>query len=124
MDSSSEDEKRKNDRRGRKTKGCNCGHQHQNRSRQQAITQSQHEEKNYHRTERVPPDATQEKSATWRNKVPRNHAVGIACSEYHETGAACAVEVSIENNRPLLQELERLRHIQRRPYDSQKPDTI
>ena len=64
------------------------------------------------------------KSATWRNKVPRNHAVGIACSEYHETGAACAVEVSIENNRPLLQELERLRHIQRRPYDSQKPDTI
>jgi len=45
MDSSSEGEKRKNDRRGRKTKGCNCGHQHQNRSRQQAITQNQHEEK-------------------------------------------------------------------------------
>src|SRR5438046_212932 len=45
MDSSSEGEKRKNDRRGRKTKGWNCGHQHQNRSRQQAITQNQHEEK-------------------------------------------------------------------------------
>jgi isoquinoline 1-oxidoreductase beta subunit len=42
----------------------------------------------------------QEKSAGWRAKLPRNHAVGIACNEYHETGVACAVDVSIENKRP------------------------
>jgi CO/xanthine dehydrogenase Mo-binding subunit len=27
----------------------------------------------------------QEKSAVWRNSLARNHAVGIACSEYHGT---------------------------------------
>ena len=34
--------------------------------------------------------------------MPRNHAVGIACNEYHETGVACAVEVSIESSRPRI----------------------
>jgi isoquinoline 1-oxidoreductase beta subunit len=43
-----------------------------------------------------------EKTAVWRHHVPRNHAVGVACSEYHDTGVACAVEVSIENNRPRI----------------------
>jgi isoquinoline 1-oxidoreductase beta subunit len=38
-------------------------------------------------------------SAAWRNRLPRNHAAGIACNEYHGTGVACAVEVSIENER-------------------------
>ena len=44
----------------------------------------------------------EEKSATWRNSVPRNHAVGIACHESFETGVACAVEVSIQDKRPRI----------------------
>ncbi len=44
----------------------------------------------------------EEKIATWRNSVPRNHAVGIACHESFETGVACAVEVSIEDQRPRI----------------------
>ena len=44
----------------------------------------------------------EEKSASWRNSVPRNHAVGIACHESFDTGVACAVEVSIENKRPRI----------------------
>lgn len=51
---------------------------------------------------RAPLILLQEKSTTWRNNLPRNHAAGIACSEYHETGVACAVDVSIENNRPRI----------------------
>ncbi len=51
---------------------------------------------------RGPLTLLQEKSAVWRNKLPRNHAVGIACNEYHETGVACAVDVSIENKRPRI----------------------
>jgi isoquinoline 1-oxidoreductase beta subunit len=43
-----------------------------------------------------------EKTRGWRFTVPRTHAVVIACNEYHETGVACAVEVSIENNRPRI----------------------
>jgi isoquinoline 1-oxidoreductase beta subunit len=38
----------------------------------------------------------------WRHRLPQNHASGIACSEYHGTCVACAVEVSIENNRPRI----------------------
>lgn len=45
----------------------------------------------------------EEKTASWRNSVPRNHAVGIACHESFETGVACAVEVSIEDKRPRIQ---------------------
>ena len=44
----------------------------------------------------------QDKSAAWRQNIPRNHAIGIACSEYHDTGVACAAEVSIENSRPRI----------------------
>jgi len=44
----------------------------------------------------------EEKSATWRKSVPRNHAVGIACHESFGTGVACAVEISIENKRPTI----------------------
>ena len=40
-----------------------------------------------------------EKSA-WRDSLPPNHAVGIACADYLDTGIACAAEVSIEDNRP------------------------
>jgi isoquinoline 1-oxidoreductase subunit beta len=41
----------------------------------------------------------QEKTASWRNRVPRDRAVGIACHESFGTGVACAVEVSIEDGR-------------------------
>jgi isoquinoline 1-oxidoreductase subunit beta len=51
---------------------------------------------------RAPLKLLQERTATWRHNPPRGHAVGVACSEYHETGVACAVEVSIENNRPRI----------------------
>jgi isoquinoline 1-oxidoreductase beta subunit len=50
---------------------------------------------------RAPLTLLEQKSA-WRHNVPQGHAVGIACSEYHETGVACAVDVSIENNRPRI----------------------
>jgi isoquinoline 1-oxidoreductase beta subunit len=44
----------------------------------------------------------EEKTGSWRHRVPRNHAVGIACHESFETGVACAVEVSIEEKRPRI----------------------
>jgi isoquinoline 1-oxidoreductase beta subunit len=47
-------------------------------------------------------DLMEEKSAAWRRKLPRNHAVGIACHESFETAVACAVDVSIENSRPRI----------------------
>ncbi len=47
-------------------------------------------------------DLMDEKSATWRNKLPKGHAVGIACHESFDTGVACAVDVSIENKRPKI----------------------
>ena len=47
-------------------------------------------------------DLLDEKSGTWRNKLPQGHAVGIACHESFETAVACAVEVSIENQRPRI----------------------
>src|SRR4029077_4548569 len=50
---------------------------------------------------RAPLTLLQERTG-WRHNVPRGHAAGVACSEYHETGVACAVEVSIENNRPRI----------------------
>lgn len=42
----------------------------------------------------------QEKTESWRNRVPRDRAVGIACHESFGTGVACAVEVSVEDKRP------------------------
>ena len=44
----------------------------------------------------------QEKSVAWRGKVGRNHALGVAISEYHDTASACMVDVSIENRRPRI----------------------
>ncbi len=44
----------------------------------------------------------EEKSAAWRTKLPKGHAVGVACHEAFDTGVACAVDVSIENNRPRI----------------------
>jgi len=43
-----------------------------------------------------------QESTSWRHDLARNHAVGIAANEYHETDVACAVDVSIENNRPRI----------------------
>src|SRR5207247_10006092 len=44
-------------------------------------------------------DLMDEKSAAWRNKLPKGHAVGISCHECFGTAVACAVDVSIENKR-------------------------
>jgi isoquinoline 1-oxidoreductase beta subunit len=41
-----------------------------------------------------------EKSATWRRKLPKGHALGVSCHESFGTAVACAVDVSIENKRP------------------------
>lgn len=41
-------------------------------------------------------------SAGWRNRLPKGHALGIACHESFGTGVACAVDVSIENKRPKI----------------------
>jgi isoquinoline 1-oxidoreductase beta subunit len=43
-----------------------------------------------------------EKSASWRSKLPKGHAVGMSCHESFETAVACAVEVSMVNNRPKI----------------------
>src|SRR5436309_8078706 len=47
-------------------------------------------------------DLMDEKSGTWRNKLPKTHAVGISCHECFDTAVACAVDVSIENKRPRI----------------------
>jgi isoquinoline 1-oxidoreductase beta subunit len=47
-------------------------------------------------------DLMDEKSSPWRTKLPKGHAVGISCHESYGTGVACAVAVSIENNRPRI----------------------
>ena len=47
-------------------------------------------------------DLMDEKSAAWRNKLPKGHAVGISCHESFETAVACAVDVSIKNQRPKI----------------------
>ena len=44
----------------------------------------------------------EEKTASWRGGIPRNHAVGIASHECFGTGVAGAVEVSIEDGRPRI----------------------
>jgi isoquinoline 1-oxidoreductase beta subunit len=51
---------------------------------------------------RGPLDLLEAKSAAWRRRLPKGHAVGIACHESFGTGVACAVEVSIENKRPRI----------------------
>jgi isoquinoline 1-oxidoreductase subunit beta len=47
-------------------------------------------------------DLMDEKSAAWRTKLPKGHALGISCHESFGTGVACAVDVSIENKRPKI----------------------
>jgi isoquinoline 1-oxidoreductase beta subunit len=42
------------------------------------------------------------KSAAWRRKLPKGHAAGVSCHESFGTGVACAVDVSIENERPRI----------------------
>jgi isoquinoline 1-oxidoreductase subunit beta len=41
-------------------------------------------------------------SASWRNRLPKGHALGVSCHESFGTGVACAVDVSIENKRPKI----------------------
>ena len=43
-----------------------------------------------------------QKSAPWRTTLPAGHAAGIACHECFGTAVACAVDVSIENERPRI----------------------
>ncbi|PYS21216.1 MAG: carbon monoxide dehydrogenase [Acidobacteria bacterium] len=38
----------------------------------------------------------------WRNSLLKGHAAGISCHECFGTAVACAVDVSIENNRPKI----------------------
>ena len=47
-------------------------------------------------------DLLDKESASWRNKLPRGHALGVSCHESFGTGVACAVDVSIENKRPKI----------------------
>jgi isoquinoline 1-oxidoreductase beta subunit len=47
-------------------------------------------------------DLLDQVSASWRNKLPNGHALGVSCHECFGTGVACAVDVSIENKRPKI----------------------
>jgi len=47
-------------------------------------------------------DLMDEKSAAWRAKLSKGHALGVSCHESFGTGVACAVDVSIENKRPKI----------------------
>jgi len=47
-------------------------------------------------------DLMEEKSAAWRGKLPSGHAAGISCHHSFNTSVACAVDVSIENQRPRI----------------------
>jgi len=47
-------------------------------------------------------DLLEEKTAGWRTKLARGHALGVACHESFATGVACAVDVSVESKRPKI----------------------
>jgi isoquinoline 1-oxidoreductase subunit beta len=47
-------------------------------------------------------DLMDEKSAPWRTKLPPGHDFGVSCHQSFGTGVACAVDVSIENQRPKI----------------------
>jgi len=50
-------------------------------------------------------DLMEEKTAAWRNKLRKGHAIGFSCHESFDTGVACdacAVDVSIEDKRPKI----------------------
>ena len=49
-----------------------------------------------------PLDLLEKTTASWRNNLPRGHALGVSCHECFGTGVACAVDVSIENKRPRI----------------------
>lgn len=49
-----------------------------------------------------PLELLDKETASWRNKLPRGHALGVSCHESFGTGVACAVDVSIENKRPRI----------------------
>lgn len=44
----------------------------------------------------------EKESAAWRSSLPAGHAFGISCHESFDTGVACAVDVSIVDNRPKI----------------------
>lgn len=44
-------------------------------------------------------DLVDKQSAAWRGKIPKDHAIGVACHESFGTGVACVAEVSIEGDR-------------------------
>jgi isoquinoline 1-oxidoreductase beta subunit len=43
-----------------------------------------------------------DENSAWREKLPKGHAGGVACHECFGTGVACAVDVSIDNQRPRI----------------------
>jgi isoquinoline 1-oxidoreductase beta subunit len=45
-------------------------------------------------------DLMEVKSASWRQRLPKDHAAGFALHECFDTAVACAVDVSIVNQRP------------------------
>jgi len=47
-------------------------------------------------------DLMDQKSAAWRKNLPQGHAAGVACHECFGTSVACAVDVSIENQKPRI----------------------
>jgi isoquinoline 1-oxidoreductase beta subunit len=47
-------------------------------------------------------DLMDAKSASWRHSLPKGHALGVACHQSFGTGVACAVDVSIEDQRPKI----------------------
>ena len=44
-------------------------------------------------------DLLDQQSAGWRNDLAKGHAVGIACHECFDTAVACAVDVSVQDDR-------------------------
>jgi isoquinoline 1-oxidoreductase beta subunit len=47
-------------------------------------------------------DLLDEKSAAWRTRLAKGHAVGVSCHECFGTAVACAVDVSVEGKRPKI----------------------
>jgi isoquinoline 1-oxidoreductase beta subunit len=47
-------------------------------------------------------DLLETNSASWRQTLARDHAIGVALHESFGTGVGCVVDVSIENGRPRL----------------------
>jgi isoquinoline 1-oxidoreductase beta subunit len=47
-------------------------------------------------------DLLDAKTAAWRKRLPKGHAVGFACHESFGTGVACAAEVSVRDRRPRI----------------------